>query len=99
MHVAIQQGETAARNILNPTAQVEMDYRILLGVVFTDPAVATVGLSEKAARAAGRQVLVATYPFNDHGKSMILGCQDGFVKLLADSGISYHGDDWIASAK
>lgn len=85
VHVAIQQGETAARNILNPTARVEMDYRILLSVVFTDPAVATVGLSEKAARAAGRQVLVATYPFNDHGKSMILGCQDGFVKLLADA--------------
>ena len=85
VHVAIQQGETAARNILNPAAASEMDYRILLSVVFTDPAVATVGLSEKAARAEGRKVLVATYPFNDHGKSMILGCQDGFVKLLADA--------------
>lgn len=85
VHVAIQQGETAARNILNPAAGSEMDYRILLSVVFTDPAVATVGLSEKAARAEGRKVLVATYPFNDHGKSMILGCQDGFVKLLADA--------------
>jgi pyruvate/2-oxoglutarate dehydrogenase complex dihydrolipoamide dehydrogenase (E3) component len=85
VHVAIQQGETAARNILNPTAGSEMDYRILLSVVFTDPAVATVGLSEKAARADGRKVLVATYPFNDHGKSMILGCHGGFVKLLADA--------------
>lgn len=84
VHLAIQQGEAAAKNILQPARPVELDYRLLLNVVFTDPAVATVGLTEKAARAAGQPVLTASYPFNDHGKSMILGCQEGFVKLLAD---------------
>lgn len=83
VHLAIQQGEVAARNILK-TGPAEMDYRLLLSVVFTDPAVATVGLTEKTAKAAGHDVIAASYPFNDHGKSMILGCQEGFVKLLAD---------------
>ncbi len=86
VHVAIQQGEAAAKNILQPAQPVELDYRLLLNVVFTDPAVATVGLTEKEARGAGRPILTANYPFNDHGKSMILGCQEGFVKLLADPG-------------
>ena len=36
-----------------------------------------------AARQAGEDVLSARYPFNDHGKSMILGSRHGFVKLLA----------------
>lgn len=85
VHVAIQQGETAARNILNPGTSAVMDYRILLSVVFTDPAVATVGLSEREARAQGLAIRTASYPFNDHGKSMILGCEDGFVKLIADA--------------
>ena len=84
VHLAIQQGEIAAHNILHPDRVREMDYRLLLSVVFSDPQVAQVGLTETAARLAGRDVLCATYPFNDHGKSMILGCQEGFVKLVAD---------------
>jgi pyruvate/2-oxoglutarate dehydrogenase complex dihydrolipoamide dehydrogenase (E3) component len=84
VHIAIQQGEVAAKNILHPTRPVELDDRLLLSVTFTDPAVATVGLTEKAAKAGGLDVIAASYPFNDHGKSMILGCRDGFVKLLAD---------------
>lgn len=81
VHVAIQQGETAARNILGAAQSV--DHRLLLSVVFTDPQVATVGWGEEAAREAGEEVVSATYPFNDHGKSMILGTRHGFVKLLA----------------
>jgi pyruvate/2-oxoglutarate dehydrogenase complex dihydrolipoamide dehydrogenase (E3) component len=41
-------------------------------------------LTEKAARAAGRNFLTASYPFADHGKSIIMDVQEGFVKLLAD---------------
>ena len=81
VHLAILQGEVAAKNILGQSA--EMDDRLLLSVVFTDPAVAMVGLTETAARADGREFRVASYPFNDHGKSIILGSQRGFVKLLA----------------
>jgi len=85
VHIAIQQGEIAARNILHPGNPQEMDYRLLTTVVFTDPAVAQVGMTEIEARAGGREVRTATSPFNDHGKSMILGSQDGFVKLVADA--------------
>jgi len=81
VHVAIQQGETAARNILGDSQS--LDHRLLLSVVFTEPQVATVGWGEVAAREAGEDVLTASYPFNDHGKSMILGARHGFVKLIA----------------
>lgn len=84
VHIAIQQGEIAAHNIANPTAPRAMDYRLLISVVFTDPQIGSVGLSEKAAKASGVSYLAASYPFNDHGKSIIMGVREGFVKLLAD---------------
>jgi len=84
VHVAIQQAETAAHNIVNPLQPREMDYRLLSTVVFTDPQVAQVGLTEKAARARGIPFLTASYPFKDHGKSIIMDALHGFVKLLAD---------------
>ncbi len=61
-----------------------MDYRLLISVVFTDPQVAFVGLTEKEAKTHGIAYLAASYPFNDHGKSLIMEAKDGFVKLLAD---------------
>ncbi len=84
VHLAIQQGEIAARNILGGSEA--RDERLLMSVVFTDPAVACVGLTETAAQAAGIDPAVARYPFNDHGRSMILGSRRGFVKLLSDRG-------------
>jgi pyruvate/2-oxoglutarate dehydrogenase complex dihydrolipoamide dehydrogenase (E3) component len=84
VHVAIQQGETAAYNILRPKSPRRLDYRLLISVVFTEPQVATVGLTEKVATAQGIKYLAASYPFNDHGKSLIMEAKDGFVKLLAD---------------
>jgi pyruvate/2-oxoglutarate dehydrogenase complex dihydrolipoamide dehydrogenase (E3) component len=86
VHIAIQQGETAVHNILKPETPRQMDYRLLISVVFTEPQVATVGLTEKRARADGVKFLAASYPFNDHGKSLIMEAKDGFVKLLADPG-------------
>jgi pyruvate/2-oxoglutarate dehydrogenase complex dihydrolipoamide dehydrogenase (E3) component len=84
VHIAIQQGEIAAHNIVNPAQSREMDYRLLSTVVFTDPQVACVGLTEKDANAKGIPFLSASYPFNDHGKSIIMDAMHGFVKLLAD---------------
>lgn len=84
VHIAIQQGEIAARNIAQPDRPQMVDYRMLLSVVFTEPQVATVGLTEKEARTQGVAYLAAGYPFNDHGKSLIMEAKDGFVKLLAD---------------
>jgi len=84
VHIAVQQGEIAAHNIVHPRKPRRMDYRLLTNVVFTDPQVATVGLTEKAATAQGIPFIAASYPFNDHGKSLIMEALDGFVKLLAD---------------
>jgi len=84
VHIAIQQGETAVHNILKPKAPRRMDYRLLISVVFTEPQVACVGLTEKEATARGIIFLTASYPFNDHGKSLIIEAKDGFVKLLAN---------------
>lgn len=83
VHIAIQQGEIAAHNIIAPDSPKEIDYRVLSSVVFTDPQVASVGLSESQARAQGIPFLSSSYPFNDHGKSMIMEAKEGFVKLLA----------------
>jgi pyruvate/2-oxoglutarate dehydrogenase complex dihydrolipoamide dehydrogenase (E3) component len=84
VHIAIQQGEIAAHNIAHPERPKRMDYRLLTEVVFTDPQVASVGLTEKRAHVRNIPYLTAKYPFNDHGKSLIMEAKDGFVKLLAE---------------
>jgi len=83
VHIAIQQGETAVHNITKPKSPRRMDYRLLISVVFTEPQVAFVGLTEKEAAVRGIKFFAASYPFNDHGKSLIMEAKDGFVKLLA----------------
>ena len=84
VHIAIQQAEIAAHNIANPRRPRSADYRLLTSVVFTEPQVATVGLTEKEATARKIPFRAASYPFNDHGKSLIMEALDGFVKLLAN---------------
>ena len=84
VHIAVTQGEIAAHNIAQPKSPRKMDYRLLISIVFTEPQVAYVGLTEKEANACGIKFLTASYPFNDHGKSLIIEAKDGFVKLLAN---------------
>lgn len=84
VHIAIQQGELAAHNICHPEKPRDIDYRLLTSIVLTDPQLAQTGLSEKAAKALNQDYHQASYPFNDHGKSMIMNAQHGFVKLLAN---------------
>ena len=84
VHLAVTQGETAVHNILKPKAPRRMDYRLLISVVFTEPQVAIVGLTEKEAAARDIKFLAASYPFSDHGKSLLMEAKDGFVKLLAN---------------
>jgi pyruvate/2-oxoglutarate dehydrogenase complex dihydrolipoamide dehydrogenase (E3) component len=84
VHIAIQQGEVAGFNACNPETLKEVDDRLKASVVFTDPAVASVGLSEKECKAANIDYLVALHPFSDHGKSMCLGETHGHVKILCN---------------
>lgn len=84
VHIAIQQGEIAGYNATHPDKPSMMfDPRLNTEVVFTEPQVAVVGLSERACRAQGVPYLSSSYPFADHGKSLCRGDLHGFVKLLA----------------
>jgi pyruvate/2-oxoglutarate dehydrogenase complex dihydrolipoamide dehydrogenase (E3) component len=88
VHLAIQQGEIAARNAHRLHTQSaepleQMDYRLQLFGVFSHPQVAAVGASEADLHSAGTPFISASYPFDDHGKSMTMGETEGFVKMLA----------------
>jgi len=89
VHLAVLQGELAARNAARVIAHQEpvemMDYRLAIFGVFTHPQAASVGLSETEASAGRRGVIVASYPFSDHGKSIVMGETEGFVKMIADA--------------
>ena len=83
VHIAIQQGEVAGWNAVHTEKPPRLqDDRLKTQVVFTDPQVASVGLYEKECKEQGIEYLAASYPFNDHGKSMCLGETHGHVKIL-----------------
>ena len=84
VHIAIQQGEVAGNNAVKGTRKQRVDYRLRASVAFTDPQIASVGLSEKDCREEGIEYLAAKYPFDDHGKSVVMGETHGFVKILCD---------------
>jgi pyruvate/2-oxoglutarate dehydrogenase complex dihydrolipoamide dehydrogenase (E3) component len=89
VHIAIQQGEIAARNansLLGGKDLEAIDYRLKLSAMFSEPQLAVLGLTEREAEGQGLVVRVARYPFRDHGKSMVRGEVEGFVKLIADAG-------------
>jgi pyruvate/2-oxoglutarate dehydrogenase complex dihydrolipoamide dehydrogenase (E3) component len=84
VHIAIQQGELAARNAFHRGKE-HVDYSLSkTHTVFTDPQVAVVGETEKELQRAGTSYIVASYPFNDHGKAVSIGKTKGFVKMMAD---------------
>lgn len=84
VHVAIYQGEVAARNAClhaNETAEYEL---VGAGTIFTDPQVAMVGMDEKELRRKGIAYISGRYDFADHGKAQCLAKTKGFVKMMAD---------------
>jgi len=84
VHIAIAQGELAARHAAKVKGIKPVDLSLLLNVVFTDPQLATIGLLERELDAKGVKYLRATYPFNDHGKSILMEANYGYVKVLAE---------------
>jgi len=89
VHIAIQQGEVAARNAVNLArgnheVPEKIDYWLKALVTFTDPEIAAVGLNETEAAEQGIDFISAKYPFSDHGKAKIGGHEFGFVKLIAE---------------
>jgi pyruvate/2-oxoglutarate dehydrogenase complex dihydrolipoamide dehydrogenase (E3) component len=83
VHIAIEQGEIAGWNAVHlDQAAKQYNERLKTQVIFTDPQVASLGLSERECQAHHIPFLVASYPFNDHGKSLCLGELHGHVKIL-----------------
>jgi pyruvate/2-oxoglutarate dehydrogenase complex dihydrolipoamide dehydrogenase (E3) component len=84
VHVAVQQAELAARHFARVKGLKPVSEATLLSVVFTDPQVATIGLQEKALLEKRAKFVAASYPFDDHGKSILMNAKYGHVKVLAD---------------
>jgi len=84
VHVAIYQGEVAARNAcmgLTETANYDI---VGAHTVFSDPQVAAVGMSEKELQRLGISYVSGRYDFAEHGKAQCLAKTKGFVKMMAD---------------
>lgn len=84
VHLAVAQGELAARHAFGAKGLKPIDPRLLLNVVFTDPAIATLGYSDAALIEQGRPFVSASYPFDDHGKSILMEATRGYVKITAE---------------
>ncbi|WP_280367191.1 dihydrolipoyl dehydrogenase [Nocardia wallacei] len=80
-HVASHQGLTAADVIAGHPAHI--DYTVIPAATFTHPEIASVGLTEEQARAAGHQVLTAKFPFAALGRPRTFGDTEGFMKIVA----------------
>jgi pyruvate/2-oxoglutarate dehydrogenase complex dihydrolipoamide dehydrogenase (E3) component len=88
VHIAIQQGEIAARNaksLLEGKVLEAVDDRLKMSVIFSEPQIALVGISEREAAEQGFAVRVAKHHFYDHGKSIVRGEVEGFVKLIVNA--------------
>ncbi|MES2474178.1 MAG: NAD(P)/FAD-dependent oxidoreductase [Verrucomicrobiota bacterium] len=83
VHLAIMQGEVAAGHACGKSVQ-PVNYDTRTGVVFTDPQIATAGISLAEAAERGLDVVSADHPFDDHGKSILMEAKHGYVKAWAD---------------
>jgi len=84
VYVAAYQGGLAIENALND-ANRPCDLTALPGVIFTDPQVATVGLTERQARAAGHEVKTAVLPIEAAPRAQVNYEDIGVFKLIADA--------------
>jgi pyruvate/2-oxoglutarate dehydrogenase complex dihydrolipoamide dehydrogenase (E3) component len=85
VHIAVQQGELAAKHAAKVKGLRPISDSLLLSVVFTDPQIATIGWPETELVRRRVKFITASYPFNDHGKSILMNANYGFVKILAAS--------------
>jgi len=82
-HVASAEGILAVDHLAGKPAHA-IDYKKIPACTYCRPEVASVGLSEKAAKEAGYEVAVGRFPFSAIGKAMILGETDGFIKIVSE---------------
>lgn len=84
VHLAVAQGELAARHAFGQSKLRPLNPDLLLSVVFTDPPLASIGIQEAQLKANNTPYLVADYPFDDHGKSILMEAKYGYVKVIAE---------------
>jgi dihydrolipoamide dehydrogenase len=83
-HVASVGGEVAVEHALGHEAKI--DYKTVPSCVYTEPEVASVGLTEAQAAEQGYEVQVGRFPLSANGKALTYGENDGFVKIVAEAG-------------
>lgn len=81
-HKAMREGRVAAEAISGqPSA---FDVRAIPAVVYTDPQVATCGLTEEQAQATQRPYRVSRFPWSASGRAMTMGAMEGLTKVIFD---------------
>lgn len=83
-HVASAEGITCVEKIAGQNPH-PVDYNNVPGCTYTSPEIASVGLTEEAAKKAGYQIKVGKFPFSASGKAKAAGAPDGFVKVIFDA--------------
>lgn len=83
-HVASHEGIICVEKIAGKHVE-PLDYGNIPGCTYTHPEVASVGMTEKAAKEAGYDILVGKFPFTASGKATASGARDGFVKVIFDA--------------
>jgi len=81
-HKATHEGIIAAEVIAGKNSA--RDYKCVPAVVFTDPEIASVGMTEDEAKAKGIEVVVGKFPFAASGRALSLNETDGFTKIVAE---------------
>ncbi len=83
-HVASAEGIICVEKIAGHHPE-PLNYGNIPGCTYCSPEVASVGMTEKAAREAGYEIKVGKFPFSASGKASAAGAKDGFVKLIFDA--------------
>jgi dihydrolipoamide dehydrogenase len=83
-HVASAEGIICVEKIAGQSPEA-LDYNNIPGCTYCSPEVASVGMTEKAAKEAGHEIKVGKFPFSASGKAKASGHSDGFVKLIFDA--------------
>jgi dihydrolipoamide dehydrogenase len=83
-HVASAEGIICVENIAGHHPQ-PLDYNNIPGCTYCSPEIASVGMTEKAAKEKGLDIKIGKFPFSASGKASAAGHKDGFVKLIFDA--------------
>lgn len=83
-HVASHEGIICVEKIAGHHPE-PLNYGNIPGCTYTSPEIASVGMTEKAARETGREIKVGKFPFTASGKASAAGAKDGFVKVIVDA--------------